>query len=505
MPPKPSKPKQRVSSTSSSGSATISSQRPPESQIEVLYNTAVQSFVRRDHVKTQAVLSRLLASLETKQDQVQGNEPAWYDLDSDVPAMGDEDGEGQEEIDEWMIKTLKLSISSLTSLYADPPHKTTTLPSEITNLLPPIPPNKLLGHLRTTCNEYLRSPILPPQIISTLLLASLKLRPSPPALDFAHHLSEEWITALPDQFILSISPQSGSSKQTKDAKKRKKVESAREGYLKVVELFVGEVLSREGEWEMARGFLDGEGVMGSKRKEALYKHLRTLQSTPLNTVPTPSPSSSLVLPSSGSSSRSRSRSGSNSTTSSSSSERTARPNTTQAQLGLQRQSQGIPLPRSSSEQGKGKGKAKEEDPSQIENYNPASPSPSNSIPRIPTRDLSRTNKAQPPTSGIHQLLSSILPPSLHHHLSILLTSNLSYLALPIPLLILLTLLIRRRRRSRPTDLLPTPTNSLDDVRNRLRLARVRQRGWWGWIMYYLNWWIGKFAGVWKLGTTITYL
>ncbi len=35
----------------------------------------------------------------------------------------------------------------------------------------------------------------------------------------------------------------------------------------MVELFVGEVLAREGEFEMARAFLDGEIVMSSKRKE----------------------------------------------------------------------------------------------------------------------------------------------------------------------------------------------------------------------------------------------
>ena len=52
------------------------------------------------------------------------------------------------------------------------------------------------------------------------------------------------------------------------------VEVAREGYLKVVELFVGEVLAREGEWEMARGFLDGETVMSSKRKEVRHHMTR---------------------------------------------------------------------------------------------------------------------------------------------------------------------------------------------------------------------------------------
>jgi hypothetical protein len=49
-----------------------------------------------------------------------------------------------------------------------------------------------------------------------------------------------------------------------------RLEAAREGYIKVVELFVGEILVREGEWEMARAFLEGESVSGSKRKEVCH-------------------------------------------------------------------------------------------------------------------------------------------------------------------------------------------------------------------------------------------
>ncbi|WWD02674.1 hypothetical protein V865_000715 [Kwoniella europaea PYCC6329] len=516
MPPRP---KQRVVSTSSTGSTgSNGSTRPdpstPISQIEVLYNTAVQSFVRRDHVKTQAVLSRLLSLLDGQQKQTdtRGKEKstAWYDLDLDGVVDGEE--VEQVDVDEWMIKTLKLSISSLTSLYTDPPTKTTTLPKEITNLLPPTTPDKLLDHLLQLCKKHLSLEILPPQIISTLLLASLKLRPSPPSLDFAHRLSEDWLTALPDQFIAAISPQIGN--RTKDAKKRKRVESAREGYMKVVELFVGEVLSRESEFEMARGFLDGENILGSKRKEALYKHLRTVQTTPRNQIPTPSPSSSLVLPSSSSSSRSRS--GSSSTTSSSSSERTARPNQVQ-QLGLQSQNNPI----LSRDKGKSKIMANESeeimgtDKDKVTSSGSGSGSKSSILNNNPTSESStsrfKLSRERDTTmnSRVYQLILSIFPSSISQKLDSLLGNNLSYfLSIPIPLIIILTLIIRlrhRNQRNRNSSLLPTTQNGLDDVRTRLRLARIRQRGWWGWVMYYLNWWINKFGGVWKLGTTITYL
>ncbi|KAK6910401.1 hypothetical protein I203_104433 [Kwoniella mangroviensis CBS 8507] len=516
------RPKERVVSTSSTGltgsTGSNGTTRPdpstPISQIEVLYNTAVQSFVRRDHVKTQAVLSRLLSLLDDQQNQNnargKAKSTAWYDLDLDGVVDGEE--VEQVDVDEWMIKTLKLSISSPTSLYTDPPTKTTTLPKEITNLLPPTTPDKLLDHLLQLCKEHLSVDILPPQIISTLLLASLKLRPSPPSLDFAHRLSEDWLTALPDQFIAAISPQIGN--RVKDVKKTKRVEGAREGYMKVVELFVGEVLSREGEFEMARGFLDGENILGSKRKEALYKHLRTVQTTPQNQIPTPSPSSSLVLPSSSSS---RSRSGSSSTTSSSSSERTARPNHVQ-QLGLQ--SQNIPI--LSRDKGKGKIEAKEledvtgMDKDKVTSSGPGSGSKSSKLKNNPASESSTSRSKLSEerdtaiNSRIHQLILSIFPSSISQRLDSLLGNNLSYfLSIPIPLIIILTLIIRLRRRNQRrnmnSSLSPTTQNGLVDVRTRLRLARIRQRGWWGWVMHYLNWWINKFGGVWKLGTTITYL
>lgn len=245
-------------------SSLPSPSRPQESQIEVLYNTAVQSFVRRDHVKTQATLARLLESLKKKRI---GPYRTWYKLDGAKP-----DNENSEAAanDDWMVKTLKLLISSTASLYADPPNNTTALPEILVSMLPPKSPKEILSYLQHRCMSAYYSKgatahLLPPQLVSTLILASLKLSPQRSALDFAHSMTESWIASLPDSLILSISPT--SSYRPKDPIERKRVESAREGYLKVVEFFIGEVLSREEEWEMARGFLEGEVVMSSKKKE----------------------------------------------------------------------------------------------------------------------------------------------------------------------------------------------------------------------------------------------
>lgn len=298
-------------------SSSPSPSRPQESQIEVLYNTAVQSFVRRDHVKTQATLARLLESLKKKRI---GPYRTWYKLDGAKP-----DNENSEAAanDDWMVKTLKLLISSTASLYADPPNNTTALPELLVSMLPPKSPKEILSYLQHRCMSAYYSKgatahLLPPQLVSTLILASLKLSPQRSALDFAHSMTESWIASLPDSLILSISPT--SSYRPKDPIERKRVESAREGYLKVVELFIGEVLSREEEWEMARGFLEGEVVMSSKKKEVrtiipipfsvhtqtniefkrhctnILEHLNPRLPSPLQPHPLPHPSFSLLPP-----------------------------------------------------------------------------------------------------------------------------------------------------------------------------------------------------------------
>lgn len=238
---------------------SVSPSRPTGSQLEILYNNAVQSFVRRDHATTQATLIRLLKFLKAEQ---RPRAIAWYDLNHPVK---------EDEVDGWLIKTLKLVISSHASLYTDPPTSKTSLPTDLRSHVSPNSSVALLQHVHNVCSDAYFTPtspkprLLPPPLLSTLLLASLKL-----SIPFAHRLAEDWIALLPDSFVLAIAPSEnadGSRKQNLGIEEKKRMEAAREGYLKITELFVGEVLAREGEWEMARGFLEGEIVMGSKRKE----------------------------------------------------------------------------------------------------------------------------------------------------------------------------------------------------------------------------------------------
>ncbi|WVQ77170.1 hypothetical protein IAR50_006853 [Cryptococcus sp. DSM 104548] len=498
--------------------ASPSPSRPQETPIEVLYNTAVQSFVRRDHLKTQASLSRLLELLRAKRP---GPHNVWF-------LLGEEDTQdGWEERianDEWMIKTLKLVISSTVNLYNDPPRKTQSLPQVLVTLLPPKSPKEVLSYLQQRClTSYYGTiappvPLLPPPLMSTLTLACLKMVPLKPSLDFAHGLCENWLAALPDSFIQSIIPSPSAqrpkhkTRSTSAALEHKRLDSAREGYTKVIELFVGEVLCREGEWEMARALLEGEGVLSSNRKEVLYKHLRKMQTKRTPPLPAPSPSSSLVLssldatpdlqlPESAKKSKDRRRTGSTSSASSSSSEATARPGTLQRGL-----TPGTPLSKRLDRLKKDGEKDAASDGSGLSGLSESTFKPSPSGTPIPAeRRLSAVG-----LSGVlARIVSSLpFPRRIQERLVALSESSPYLMSLPLPLILFLVIFLRlrRTRRPRPSGGHSTVT-AVPGSRVQARLAQIRaqQRGWLEWAWWYFKWWVAKFGGVWKLGTTITYV
>lgn len=138
------------------------------------------------------------------------------------------------------------------------------------------------------------------------------------------------------------------------------------------------------------------------------------------------------------------------------------------------------------------------------------------------RDPSGRNPGQSGLAAIirHRLLSMLnfgfLPAGVRNRLWGLSTTQLMSLILPVPLLTMLFLhhTIRRRRRTgllgsaamaagAGSAVATTGGNRIEEVRARLLAAR--RRGIWAWFMWCLQWWMGKVAGVWKLGTTITYV
>ncbi|TXT03819.1 hypothetical protein VHUM_04340 [Vanrija humicola] len=231
---------------------------------------------------------------------------------------------------------------------------------------------------------------------------------------------------------------------------------------------------------MARGLLEGEMVMGSKKKEALYRHLRALEA---NRSAPPSPASSGILPSpSEGKERSRSRSNSNAT---SSSEATARP----AGIGALGD-----LTARSSRAVKGKARASRDESDADSTVQPPE-SEATAVPnKIHVRPPPAGGSGAPRPRSTNTVLS-LLPLSLQHRLQDLWASGWLP-ALPIPALIVLLLVYRRRRAGQAGTNVAT-------VRERLQRARVQGLG--PWFAWWLKWWAEKVAGVWKLGTTITYM
>lgn len=266
--------------------------------------------------------------------------------------------------------------------------------------------------------------------------------------------------------------------------------------------------------------------------KVLYKHLRTLESKDYLPSPAPSPSSSLILPASSDSmsteerggrrrhSRS-SRSPSISSSSSSSSEATARPGAAQQGSLLdtgnalgQRMEQLRQIRKSGTDTG-------EESPhpspaaSQISGSGisestyrlvRSNPRGSSSSRRGTNSSISRSNNMHP---ILHSLLDR-LPNSISATLQSFSPLTLTAITLPLPLLIIFTVIrLRRSRHARQQTTIVGGArggsrNTLSQVQHRLQRVRA-QEGWWDWVLWYLKWWLAKFAGVWKLGTTITYV
>jgi hypothetical protein len=111
---------------------------------------------------------------------------------------------------------------------------------------------------------------------------------------------------------------------------------------------------------------------------------------------------------------------------------------------------------------------------------------------------SNSKRSQPLTPTSNRSLSSMLdliPPSIRAKLT---SPYLLSAALPVPIIFVLLIRgVRRRLRRRRAAM-------SDVVSDRLRRARLGE-GLRGWIVWYIRWWLDKFKGVWKMGTTITWM
>ena len=267
----------------------------------------------------------------------------------------------------------------------------------------------------------------------------------------------------------------------------------------------------------------------------LYRHLRAVE-TKTRSQPA-SPASSGFLPTATSTSstpnpksnvngdttrngKSRTRSRSNST-SSSSSERTARPNTsnghslhptTNGDGNGHRNLNGNGFDR------KGKGKSTNTTVEEVESRSESSV-PSKIYVNHPKPITPSSSKRSSSFSTGNAFMVSMLA-SLHRGIQsrlVTLSSRsdwiASTIAIPLPILFLVFTFIAIRRRLARRRGSETPfavagtaglaNHAMEDIR--ARLLRIRVRGIVPWMIWWFRWWLEKFVGVWRLGTTITYV
>lgn len=137
----------------------------------------------------------------------------------------------------------------------------------------------------------------------------------------------------------------------------------------------------------------------------------------------------------------------------------------------------------------------------------------------PYRRGDRGGSASSFTSAFSALLSA-LPTPLARRLSGMGRYTLLGLAIPLPIILLVSLIVWiRRKQQRIAVALAagaaegvaraavsggavTPS-TLAQIRDKVR--RAREEGLVNWMKWFLRWWIDKFVGVWRMGTTITYV
>ena len=134
-------------------------------------------------------------------------------------------------------------------------------------------------------------------------------------------------------------------------------------------------------------------------------------------------------------------------------------------------------------------------------------------------ESSRSEVSSRRTNGVFESAKALVPRHLQARITSLSKSGwfIPSLAIPVPIIILAATFIavhRRLARSRHLTLQASTAvartvaassaiSAMEDIRT--RLVRVRGRGVLQRVWWWLRWWIVKFAGVWKLGTTVTYV
>lgn len=227
-----------ISSPSASTSTSSSPTASTEATLRSLYSRAAKSFLSRDFPQTHVLITSAFQLLPS-------------------PPSTTTDPRSQLSI--WRRKWDILRLTLETTVYSTPPSEAEELPSSIrANLM--LSPQSLLASLHTRSlklftpkaegpdgdagsQRSLNSRYLPPQVIVTLALASMKLN----APEVGKGMVEDWLSGRGDPQERGVNEE--------------------DGYEKIIELYCIHLLPRLDEWHTAAEFLQYEGELNTATKQ----------------------------------------------------------------------------------------------------------------------------------------------------------------------------------------------------------------------------------------------
>lgn len=234
-------PSSSLVTTSTTSSTTIST-------LKSLYNRAARAFLLRDVLLTQSLLDSAFSLI--------------------LPPSLNPDSLADHRR-KWDI--LRITLES--TVYASPPPSHDTLPQSLRAILAESSQSLITASYTRSLALFtpassnsqkntLNAAFLPPQVIITLVYASLKLN----CPDVGRVVIEDWLARRDP----SSSNSSASSQETEG-----------DGYEKILELYCLNILPKLEQWEYAKEFLDYEGELTVHSREVCGSYVTSI-SPPLN-------------------------------------------------------------------------------------------------------------------------------------------------------------------------------------------------------------------------------
>ncbi len=287
-----------------------------------LYTTTTRHLLLRRYTLATTTLSQLLSALPNPPPLISHLETSstttssWSDLGSHSDLIT-----GWDQVDTWTLKSLKLAMTVYVSMFLtakegrleeEQEQEEGNIDNQVGRIVREGSAKELINHILVICLQHITisstpaqqptslseldiSP-LPPSLITTLTLASLKID-TPQSISSARDMLETWLGQIPDEIIhlwssgksrhlassvntdMSSSQISTSSSSSSNAsqptppppppssKHTSSGQDHKAAYHSLIELYVLQLLPRMGDWDIAMDWLGNDQSLGSRRKE----------------------------------------------------------------------------------------------------------------------------------------------------------------------------------------------------------------------------------------------